>query len=230
MDFYPKRSIEEQASRLPEEYRENYDRVQLDRIWIDGCEISGYFEYSFMEEKSYKEQPVRSQDGTIVDLEQYSTFLTPRLIIKYNMMGIGDYRKLMTLLQSKNAFEVTCYDEVRDRHVTHEMYFAPPSMPIIYQKYLKALGIQDCSIELIGTNRSSGSFEITIGTEKYTAYVNEDWMRFVRRNPKYKIVYLADSERFAVLNYEGERVKNSTDDVFVSPYDIITNGKTYTLQ
>ena len=47
---------------------------------------------------------------------------------------------------------VTCYDIVEDKRVTHEMYFAPPSMPIIYQKYLMALGIKEYSIELIGTN------------------------------------------------------------------------------
>ena len=124
MEFYPKRSVYEQVERLPLEYRDRYLNSHLDRVVIDGCEINGYFEYSFMEEKSYMEQPVRSQDGTMVDLDDYTTFLTPRLIIKYNMMGIDDYRNLMTLLKAKNAHIVTCYDEVADKKVTHEMYFA----------------------------------------------------------------------------------------------------------
>ena len=90
MQFYRKRSVAEQMNRLPYELREKYRETQLDRIEIDGEVINGYFEYSFLEEKSYKEQPVRSNDGSINNLEDYVTFLTPRLIIKYNMMAIED--------------------------------------------------------------------------------------------------------------------------------------------
>lgn len=154
MNFYAKRTVEQQRRRLPSQFRDNYEATQLDRIKIDGVEIMGYFEYSFLEEKSYVEQPTRSADGSIEGINDYTTFLTPRLIIKYNMMGIDDYRTLMKLLKSKNAFMVECYDVVEDRRVVHEMYFAPPSMPIIYQQYLMALGIQEYTIELIGTNSS----------------------------------------------------------------------------
>lgn len=153
MKFYEHRSVEEQANRLPLELRAKYRETQLDRIKIDGEEILGYFEYSFMEEKSYKVQPTRADDGSMKDIDSIGTFLTPRIIIRYNMMNIDDYRKLMKKLKSsKNSFDVECYDIVEDKRVTHNMYFAPPSMPIIYQKYLAALGVQDFTIELIGTN------------------------------------------------------------------------------
>lgn len=154
MEFYAKRSVYEQANRLPLELREKYQSTQIDRVEIDGEVIQGYFEYSFLEEKSYMTQPVRGSDGSIDDINQYTTFLTPRLIIKYNMMGIEDYRRVMRLMNSKkNAFQVTCYDIVKDERVTQEMYFAPTSMPIIYQQYLTALGVKDFTIEMIGTNR-----------------------------------------------------------------------------
>jgi hypothetical protein len=119
---------------------------------IDGNVFQGYFEYSYLAEKAYKTQPVRSNDGSIPDINQYATFLTPRLVIKYNMMDIEDYRRLMLLLQSKNEFTVSFYDIVLDKRVTHKMYFATPQMPIIYQQYLKVMGIQEYNIELIGTN------------------------------------------------------------------------------
>ena len=151
--FYAKRTVEEQKNRLPLAYQEDYVRTQLDRIEIDGIVLQGYFQYSYMEEKTYMTQPVRSSDGVIEDLENYTTFLTPRLVINYNMMDIEDYRALMKLLKSKNTFLVTCYDIVEDKRVTHEMYFATPQMPVIYQQYLKILGIQNTAIELIGTNR-----------------------------------------------------------------------------
>lgn len=159
MKFYEKRSAEEQENRLPPEFRLPYRRSQIDRIEIDGNTIQGYFEYSFMEEKSYTTQPVRTMKGAIEDINDYTTFLTPRLIIKYNMMAIDDYRTLMKLLKSKNAFMVTCYDIVEDKRVTNEMYFATPAMPIIYQQYLNALGIREYTIELIGTNRFAPKYE-----------------------------------------------------------------------
>lgn len=159
--FYPERTIEEQASRLPQNFQENYRVTVLDQVEIDGNVIRGYIEYSFLNEKSYFEQPIRANDGSIENINTYATFLTPRLIIKYNMMNIEDYRKLMTLLMSKNEFTVTCYDPVLDKRVTHKMYAAPTQMPIIYQQYLMALGVQEFSVELIGTNNDVEDYTLT---------------------------------------------------------------------
>ena len=160
MQFYPKRTVQQQANRLPQELRQAYLNSQIDRITISDneneVELTGYAEYSYLEEKSYKTQPIRTNDGQIQDIDEYETFLTPRLIIKYNMMNIDDYRATMKLLKSKkNGFIVRCYDPVEDKIVSNEMYVAPTSMPIIYQQYLIALGIQEFSIELIGTNRTT---------------------------------------------------------------------------
>lgn len=182
MNFYSHRTVEEQKNRLPEAFQANYERTQLDRIELfDGkevVEVLGYFEYSFLEEKSYTEQPVRSNDGSIEDIDNYKTFLTPRLIIKYNMMGIDDYRTLMKKLKENNGIILMCYDIVEDKRVKHEMYFAPPSMPIIYQKYLMALGIQEYSIEMIGTNtRSKKKFYLNADSFDVDAGMTwEEWV------------------------------------------------------
>lgn len=157
MKFYNKNTVAEQLRRLPSEYQSNYSKAQLDRISIDGEVIQGYFEYSFLEEKSYVEQPTRAIDGSIGNIDDIETILTPRLIIKYNMMHIDDYRILMKKLKSKNSFNVTCYDIVEDKMVTREMYAAPTQMPIMYQQYLKVLGIQEFTLELIGTNNDYNS-------------------------------------------------------------------------
>lgn len=159
--FYAKRTVAEQKNRLPQAFRSNYEATQLDRIEIDGNTFQGYFEYSFLAEKSYVTQPTRADDGSIADINEYATFLTPRLVIKYNMMGIEDYRNLMLLLQSKNEFTVTFYDIVLNKRVTHKMYFATPQMPIIYQQYLKVMGIQEYTIELIGTNNDNQTNTVT---------------------------------------------------------------------
>ena len=172
MNFYPHRTVEEQAERLPEELREAYKNSQIDRIrMFDGnktIELTGYAEYSYLDEKSYKAQPVRSQDGAIEEIEEYATFLTPRLIVKYNMMGIDDYRSFMKMIKGRNGFAVQCYDPVEDNIVTNEMYVATPSMPIIYQQYLAALGIKEYNIEMIGTNSQSKISFNVFDDAKYT--------------------------------------------------------------
>lgn len=160
-EFYHKRSVEEQKARLPQSFQSNYEKTVLDQVEIDGNVIQGYMEYSFLEEKSYFEQPTRSLNGSIENINTYAVFFTPRLIIKYDMMNIEDYRKLMLLLQSKNEFSVTCYDPVLDKRVTHLMYAAPTSMPAIYQQYLMALGVKEFSLELIGTNNGLKSCNVT---------------------------------------------------------------------
>lgn len=183
MQFYAKRTVSEQANRLPYELREAYINSQIDRITIfDGeteLEVTGYSEYSYLEEKSYKTQPVRTQDGAIHEIDEYATFLTPRLIIKYNMMGIEDYRALMKMLKNQNSFVVKCYDVVEDKIVRNEMYHATPSMPIIYQQYLMALGIQEYTIELIGTNHKN---VFKIGSTQYSAVKWTTWKDFCEEN------------------------------------------------
>lgn len=228
MQFYTKRTVVEQAQRLPPSYKKSYLNSKLDRIEIDGCEIQGYFEYSFMEEKSYAEQPVRSQDGSIVDLENYTTFLTPRLIIKYNMMGIDDYRTLMTFLKSKNTFNVTCYDIVADRRVTHEMYFANPQMPIIYQRYLAVLGIKEPTIELIGTNSKKEEISFTVDGVSYTTYENDSWISFTLGdgNGIFGVRYSTELKKFIVTNISNGN-KVYLNENIVSPHDAIIEGQNY---
>jgi glutamine cyclotransferase len=130
-------------------------------------------EYSFLEEKSYFEQPTRSLDGSIENINTYAVFFTPRLIIKYDKMNIEDYRKLMRLLQSKNEFTVTCYDVVSNERVTHKMYAAPTQMPVIYQQYLKALGIKEFSLELIGTNNGVKTNKVTYNFNIPSGYASK---------------------------------------------------------
>ncbi len=238
MRFYPSRSVEEQANRLPEELREAYKNSQLDRITIfDGYTelvVTGYAEYSYLEEKSYKTQPVRTQDGAIQEIEQYATLWTPRLIIKYNMMNIDDYRAFMKMIKRRNGFIVKCYDVVEDKIVRNEMYVATPSMPIIYQQYLIAMGIQEYAIELIGTNipivseneEEEGTPEIsfTVATDSYKARLGYTWRDFV--GSKYDVY----GEFSLVDTIEGSFIIHNGLDLLVRRNGIAVTADEYILK
>ena len=227
MNFYSHRTVEEQASRLPEAFQENYEKTQLDRIILfdgkEAVEVLGYFEYSFLEEKSYVEQPTRSNYGSIAEIYNYKTFLTPRLIIKYNMMHINDYRTLMKKLKENNGIIVECYDVVEDKRVKHEMYFAPPQMPIIYQQYLMALGIQEYSIEMIGTNSQSEiSFKVN-GTTN-TAIKGMDWKDLIRSTDYNDGTFANSGSR---ITYNGATIKYENGEN-VGGTDFIISEHNYT--
>jgi hypothetical protein len=234
MNFYPHRTVEEQANRLPEELRKAYLNSQIDRIKIfDGketIELTGYAEYSYLDEKSYKTQPVRSQNGAIEEIEEYATFFTPRLIVKYNMMGIDDYRSFMKMIKGRNAFAVQCYDPVEDKIVTNEMYVATPSMPIIYQQYLAALGIQEYAIEMIGTNSQSKiSFSVLSddGQGTYEVGLGDTWRDV---SQKLALHFEINGER-VVYMFQGNRhdLIMLTEDTYkyVSPDDFVIEDFNY---
>jgi hypothetical protein len=167
---------------------------------------------------------VRTNDGKINDIEEYETFLTPRLVIKYSMMNISDYRETMKLLKTSNGFIVTCYDVENDKIVTNEMYVAPTSMPKIYQQYLISLGIQDFSIELIGTNRTTDfSIKKVDGTvEEFYAPIESTWSDFIDEIPSLQI------SGNNIVSQNNEYLFTS-DSIKVLHTDIIIDGEDYYL-
>ena len=234
MEFYAKRTVDEQAQRLPLEYRDGYKKSHLDRITMfngtQELEVTGYAEYSYLDEKSYKTQPVRTQDGAIQEIEEYATFLTPRLVIKYNMMGIDDYRTTMKMLKSRNAFIIKCYDIVEDKIVKNEMYAAPSSMPRIYQQYLNTLGIQEHAIELIGTNvpiDQTQTILFFIGEKSYNANFGMSWYDYVSsRWNAAKNITIVDGQ---VIDESGinPRIVYNPDYSVINPNDYIFTSLRY---
>ncbi len=139
---------------------ECYNVTELSSIDIDGNEISGYFTYTFVNAKTLKKQPKRSQNGQIKNLNSYAWFLTPRLKIFFNYLSLDAYQTIMRLIQSKNEFRVTFFDIEKGKTVTHNMYFSTEDYPELIFGYGKLRGIKGYTIELQGTNTSLGNLQI----------------------------------------------------------------------
>lgn len=143
--------------------------IGIETVIIDGNPFTDYGAFSFLWEKSYVKSPERSGDGTIGNLNSYATFITPHLKIDFSMMSIDSYRVLMRdLLYKKNEFLVTCYDIVNDTMTTNKMYFSTEEMPKLWtiaralngEEWVELLGVQDYTVEMIGTNASLETVEI----------------------------------------------------------------------
>ncbi len=137
-----------------------YGTTDIQRLIIDGQIFSGYKTFSSHWEKTYVEQPERSASGVIDNLDDYATFTTFIVKVNFAMMSIEDYRELYRLMLTKNEFLVTAYNVLDGQAITQKMYFAPDQMPKLYamarklqgEKFIEVLGVQDYTIELIGTN------------------------------------------------------------------------------
>ena len=164
------RTIREIVGLSPEQKKQLY-RVSglpdktIDVVKIDNETFTDFSAFSFLNEKSFIKSPSRAFDGSIVNIDSYAWFLTPHLKIDFGLLSIESYRTIMKLIQSKNEFIVTCYDPVQDKNVTHNMYFATEQMPKLWsiakalvngnsekESWVELLGVQDYTIELIGTN------------------------------------------------------------------------------
>lgn len=145
-----------------------YKADGIGTVIIDGNRFTDYKAFSFVWEKSYVKSPTRSGDGTIGNLNSYSTFVTPHLKIDFSLLSIDSYRRLMNLIYSKNEFTVTCYDIVNNRRTANKMYFATEEMPKLWaiarelngEQWVEVLGVQDYTVEMIGTNADLDTVDI----------------------------------------------------------------------
>jgi uncharacterized repeat protein (TIGR02543 family) len=161
-------TILEILKKSVEDRRKDYKAVGIERVVIDGNVFTDYGAFSFIREKSYIESPERSGDGTVGNLNSYATFTTPHLKIDFSLMSIDSYRTLMNLIYEKNEFVVECYDVVRNVKVQERMYFATEEMPKLWtiaralngEEWVELLGVQDYTVEMIGTNNTFEKIDI----------------------------------------------------------------------
>jgi hypothetical protein len=200
-----------------------YKANGIETVTIDGNEFSDYGAFSFIWEKSYVKSPERSANGSIGNLDSYPTFITPHLKIDFSMMSIDSYRKLMSLIYMKKEFKVTCYDVVNNRITTNLMYFSTEEMPKLWtivealngnENAVELLGIQEYTVEMIGTNNLIPNPEIQVW------YKNSDGTEI---NTHPYIVY--DGEDFEVGTY----VTNPPSKWMMENGLIVSNGDVITL-
>ena len=143
-----------------------YNATKIAKIKIDGNEFTNYGAFSFAWEKTYVKQPERSANGTIDNLNSYATFRTPHIVIDFSILSIDDFREIVRLDLEKNEFVVEFYDPIYHKDEKRKMYFATLALAKIYtmqryrfdnekwEEFTQIMGVQDYTIELIGTNAS----------------------------------------------------------------------------
>lgn len=210
------------------ERRERYGTTAISHIVIDGNKFGGYKTFSSFWEKTYVKQPERSASGVIDNLNSYSTFVTFHLKVDFAMMSIDDYRRLYDLMLDRNEFTVTAYNVRTNQPYACKMYFAPDQMPKLYavarklqgqgDKYIEVLGVQDYTIELIGTNASMDKVEIRYYDENDNLIANA--VKSVDKGVETIVNY--DYTPTSGYRFDGKWQKNDVEGAFVFNGSVIT--------
>lgn len=135
----------------------------LEQIIIDGNTINGYSNYFVLNEVTYSVEPVRSANGVMEDLNGLSTFVVPRLFIDFNYLEADKFRRLMTILTSKNEYTITYYDQNDNVCYTRPFYLKPYSRSNINSRIEEGnaifKGIKGLSLEFVCTLRDLATSE-----------------------------------------------------------------------
>ena len=149
----------------------------LGTIKINGEEFTGisYQGLSTVNTKTYVEEPQRQADGSISNINQYETFVVPRIKINIGLMNIKDYQRLCVAVRS-NEFVVEYFDKQFGVSVSHKMYCEPEEMAKLYNVGTSVIGILDYEISFVGTLNDRDTYTLAYNINGGgTAKTISDW-------------------------------------------------------
>lgn len=197
------------------------DKVaELGKIWINGQEFSGmaYQGLLTVNTKTYVEEPVRANDGSIPNINDYETFIVPRCKVNFKYFDIYDYRRLCDAVQS-NEFTVKYYDKQFNKFVVHKMYCEPEEMTKLYNVGKDVFGVLDYEVSFIGTlndlSKHSVNYVAVDGTNKLSdvAYNTYSESETYSKGDQVKYVTENTTQYYEYINNESASGKdvNNTD-------------------
>ena len=149
--------IDEKTGKLKHKTAPFYDKDgnaidTIGKIWVNGQEFSGmaYQGLLTVNTKTYVDEPTRSNDGSIPNINDYDTFIVPRCKVNFKYFNIEDYQRLCDAIQS-NEFVVKYYDKQFNEFVSHKMYCEPEEMAKLYNVGTDVFGLLDYEVSFIGT-------------------------------------------------------------------------------
>ena len=151
--------------------------------------------------KTYVEEPIRSNDGSIPNINDYATFIVPRCKVNFKYFNIQDYQRLCEAVQS-NEFIVKYYDKQFNEFVSHKMYCEPEEMAKLYNVGIDVFGVLDYEVSFIGTLNDMQQFYVSYDSNGGNIVGNPQLYNSEQYYSKGDRVYLADNRYFEAIFYE----------------------------
>ena len=129
---------------------------KLDTLIIDDIVIDFYSDYFVLNEKTYPVEPVRSANGIMEDLNALSTFIVPRIFIKFTTIKAEQFIKLLSAINNNEVY-ITYYDLDSGNMYKRPFYLKPHSRANIYKRVEDGNaifnGIRGLELEFVATLR-----------------------------------------------------------------------------
>lgn len=188
--------------------------ADLGKIWVNGQEFTGmaYQGLLTVNTKTYVEEPTRSNDGSIPNINDYDTFVVPRCKVNFKYFNIEDYRRLCDAIQS-NEFTVKYYDKQFNEFVLHKMYCEPEEMVKLYNVGTDVFGVLDYEVSFIGTLNDLNTHNVIYNANGGTIYGDPQPYASTTTYYKGDRVYLEDDGKkryFEAIYYENSFTPEKT--------------------
>lgn len=153
------------------DYEHAIDEKDIAKVWINGEEFYGigYQGLMTVNTKTYIDEPTRSNDGSIPNINDYATFIVPRCKLNFKYFNIEDYKRLCRVLNSANQFPVKYFDKQFGEFREYMMYAEPEEMAKIYNVGSLVIGLFDYEISFIGTLNDLTKYNVSYDTSFLTA-------------------------------------------------------------
>lgn len=143
-------------------YKGKIDVQNLDKFWVNGEEFSGitYQGLLSVNTKTYVEEPVRANDGSMPNIEDYDTFFAPQVKFSLKYFSISDYQRICRIVNSSNQFPVKYWDKQFGEFKEYMMYMKPEQMTKLYNVKTCVFGVLDYELEFVGTLNNLVEYEV----------------------------------------------------------------------
>ena len=134
------------------------DQFQLDGIIFGGL---GHRMLKTQNQLTYNTSPSRQTDGSMGNINDYDSFILPKVELGFKFIDYKTYQNLRRLLLAKRTFEVTYYDKDFNEFVTHEMYAEPDDLTNFFNLGEQIIGSEDFIVRFIATLNNRQICKIT---------------------------------------------------------------------
>jgi hypothetical protein len=149
------------------------DQFQLDGITFGGL---GHRMLKTQNQLTYNTSPSRQTDGSMENINDYDSFILPKVELGFKFIDYETYQNLRRLLLAKRTFVVTYYDKDFNEFVTHEMYAEPDDLTNFFNLGEMIIGSEDFVVRFIATLNEKVKYTATFGSQSE----ERDWGRSVK--------------------------------------------------
>lgn len=147
---------------------------ELSKIKIGGEEFTGigYQGLLSVNTKTYIDEPTRSNDGSMPDIDDHDTFIVPRCKVNFKFLNIQDYQRLCRVLNSANQFPVEFFDKQFGKRKTYMMYAEPEEMSKIFNVGTSVIGLIDYEISFVSTRNDLKKYKVEYSSQFFDGGVH----------------------------------------------------------